>query len=78
MAYKDRDKEREAARIRKQRQRNVTPSKNVTPFVTPSLPPERIEGIKAILVSRKRMGCPDDSKARWQRALDYRKWELAQ
>jgi len=82
MAYKDKTKEREAAKKRMRRYRSkVTPTKNVTPFapsdVTPSLPPERIVAIKDILARRKILGCPDDSKARWQRAVDYRAWELA-
>ncbi|MBC8275403.1 MAG: hypothetical protein H8E40_10605 [Chloroflexi bacterium] len=46
------------------------------PFVTPDLPPERIERIEAILARRAVLGCPDDTKDRWRRALDYRGWEL--
>lgn len=75
MSYKDKGKEREAARVRKRRQRDVTPSENVTPFVTP-LPPERVSAIEGILLSRWEMGCPDDSKERWERAKAYRRWEL--
>ena len=78
MSYKDKTKEREATKKRMRRYRKkVTPSSNVTPFVTPDLPPERIERIEAILARRAVLGCPDDTKDRWRRALDYRGWELA-
>jgi len=52
--YKNKEQEREAARIRKQKQRNkdVTPSENVTPFeqdvtplVTPNVTPYQEEPI---------------------------------
>ena len=71
MAYKDRGKEREAARLRKRRQRDVTP------FVMPTLPLERMKRIEHIIERRRELGCPDDSKARWNRANEYRKWEAA-
>ena len=74
---KDLQRQQTQKRVQRYRKRQKA-LHGIVPFVTPDLPPERIEGIKAILVSRKRMGCPDDSKARWQRALDYRVWELAQ
>ena len=79
MGYKDKAKEREAAKKRKRKQRNVTPFEaNVTPSslsVTP-LPPERVVAIEGILASRKRLGCPDDSAERWERADRYRQFEL--
>jgi len=58
------------------RARDVTPYGKGVTFVMPNLPPERTEAIKGILEQRKILGCPDDSKARWRRALDYRAWEL--
>lgn len=86
MGYKDKTKERDAtrSRVKRHRQKGVTPSRNVTPFeanVTPSsptgtLPPERVASIKGILASRARIGCPDDSKERWEKAVKYREFEL--
>jgi len=40
------------------------------------LPPERVQLIRGILADRRNAGLFDDSVDRWQRAVDYREWEL--
>ena len=40
------------------------------------LPPERVQLIRGILADRRNAGLFDDSADRWQRAVDYREWEL--
>ena len=40
------------------------------------LPPERVQLIRGILADRRNAGLFDDSADRWQRAIDYREWEL--
>jgi len=40
------------------------------------LPPERVALIRGILADRRNAGLFDDSADRWQRAIDYREWEL--
>ena len=40
------------------------------------LPPERVALIRGILADRRNAGLFDDSVDRWQRAIDYREWEL--
>ena len=40
------------------------------------LPPERVALIRGILADRRNAGLFDDSVDRWQRAVDYREWEL--
>ena len=40
------------------------------------LPPERVQLIRGILADRRNAGLFDDSVDRWQRAIDYREWEL--
>ena len=40
------------------------------------LPPERVALIRGILVDRRNAGLFDDSADRWQRAIEYRAWEL--
>ena len=79
--YKNREKAKEAARKRKQRQRarNVTPLApvdNVTPEATREdalkvLPLERVEKIDRILQERARLDLFNDSDERWYRAIDY-------
>ena len=40
------------------------------------LPLERVQLIRGILADRRNAGLFDDSADRWQRAVDYREWEL--
>jgi len=40
------------------------------------LPLERVQLIRGILADRRNAGLFDDSADRWQRAIDYREWEL--
>jgi len=40
------------------------------------LPPERVQLIRGILADRRNAGLFDDSVDRWQRAVEYRAWEL--
>ena len=40
------------------------------------LPPERVALIRGILADRRNAGLFDDSADRWQRAIEYRAWEL--
>ena len=40
------------------------------------LPLERLQLIRGILADRRNAGLFDDSADRWQRAIDYREWEL--
>ena len=40
------------------------------------LPLERVQIIRGILADRRNAGLFDDSVDRWQRAIDYREWEL--
>ena len=40
------------------------------------LPLERVHLIRGILADRRNAGLFDDSADRWQRAIDYREWEL--
>ena len=40
------------------------------------LPPERVQLIRGILADRRNAGLFDDSADRWQRAVEYRAWEL--
>ena len=40
------------------------------------LPLERVQLIRGILADRRNAGLFDDSVDRWQRAIDYREWEL--
>ena len=40
------------------------------------LPLERVQLIRGILADRRNAGLFDDSVDRWQRAVDYREWEL--
>ena len=62
--------------MRKKRDLTGMSPEYVRPTSVPELPSERVAAIKVILARRKELGCPDDSKARWQRALGYRVWEL--
>jgi len=40
------------------------------------LPLERVQLIRGILADRRNAGLFDDSVDRWQRAIEYREWEL--
>ena len=40
------------------------------------LPLERVQLIRGILADRRNAGLFDDSADRWQRAIEYREWEL--
>lgn len=81
--YKDKSKQKEAARLRKQRQRdkrrdtddvNVTPchAQDVTPFDVIPIGYQSL--IQGIIDNRKAAGLFDDSKERWERAERYWRW----
>lgn len=40
------------------------------------LPPDRVERITELIERRKEMSCDDIPAERWQRAIEYRKWEV--